>query len=533
MKVQLVAILVLVNYFTLSSALVEQGIDEWLKQAAEELGETNNLLKHIDTVNGQIKSNLEEQRKALDAVAQIEELLAKQIAFEDAKSEVLLEAFKKISVNGEAHAEITGKELRGLAQLQEGTKQLIVSLEQKLQGFQRHVVNSARGIDQSIDQLTRLVTRAILPQLNGLQCSFDSLETSQINIEVELKNLGRIKDVSDNTNAKLSILEHQLKDLNNTQTIGLDRLTAAVKHLKPLNTWEIEGALKELIISQKRIELDLESQEKRPQYSPEPDYYPEIYEPKSHNSPPQAEVYPQHQLKPQAVPNPPKQSHPQSYSHQTSHAQPHIKPVDLVQVWSIAEPQKGEVRRVSAYAESPEPKPKSNKPYQPVEKNPVSWREPLPWQTVSPYQSVPAPAPKHQPEDYRSIPHESRPAPPQKSEHQSNIQHQNWNVAPHQQYKPEAHGYSENHGHLGPHLHSPKQSAPVHPGPRHSSPTQKACKHKKPQNIPHHPAPRSYLPTPPSSQQQRYQDSPPNHQIPREEESWRVWNGAVPQLEAY
>ncbi|XP_002066271.4 class E vacuolar protein-sorting machinery protein hse1 [Drosophila willistoni] len=531
MKVQLVAILVLVNYFGLSSAIVEQGIEGWLKEAAEELGETNNLLKHIDTVNGQIKSNLDEQRKALEAVAQIEELLAKQIAFEDAKSEVLLEAFKKISVNGEAYAEITGKELRGLAQLQEGTKQLIVSLERKLEGFQRHVVNSARGIDQSIDQLTRLVTRAILPQLNGLRCSFDSLETSQINIEVELKNLGRIKDVSENTNAKLSILEHQLKDVNNTQTIGLDRLTAAVKHLKPLNSWEIEGALRELIISQKRIELDLESREKRPHHSPEPDYYPEIYEPKGHDSRPQPEVYPQHQSKPQ----PPKQSHPESYSHHEPHHQTHVKPVDLVQVWSIAEPQNGEVRRVSAYAESPKPKPKSIRPYQPVQKNPVSWREPLPWQTVSPYQSVPAPAPatKQQPENYRSIPHGSRPSPPQKIEHQPNIQHQYWNVAPQEQYRPEAHGYSENHGHLGPHLPKPKQSAPVHPGPTHSSPKQKPCNEKKPQNIPHHPAPRSYLPAPPSPQSYRYQDSAPNHQIPREEESWRVWNGAVPQLKAY
>ncbi|EDW27303.1 GL21215 [Drosophila persimilis] len=421
----------------------DEHITELLTKNTEELSETNALLTSIDTVGKRIEANLKEQREALQVIGLVEQLLAKQNNFLEAQAEALLETFANSSRQGHEYAKKTAKELHDMALLQEGTKHLILHLEAKLDAYQKHLIQSARGIDRSIDGLTKLVTRTVLPQLNGLQCSFDSLETSQINIEVELKSLSGVKELSEDSNHKLGILDHQLKHLNRTQEARLEGLTSAVRHLRPLNTRQIEGALRELIISQKRIELDLEECGKHshnPHHIPPPKSDSQSYAPTppqhSHHAP-QPESHSQSYVAP-APHNPHHGSQQESHLHsygiaapqphhpnQQSYQQTRSKPVDLVQMWSIKDPENpgehSENHRVSAYAESPEPraehasssnprhyeKSESHQNTGAASSHSVSWQHPLPWEEVSPYHSAPNPSQPWKP----ASPHQPLPRP--------------------------------------------------------------------------------------------------------------------------
>ncbi|XP_064549121.1 uncharacterized protein LOC135435828 [Drosophila montana] len=266
-----------------------KNIEQLLEANTKELSDTKLILHHIDATNERIKASIEQQRVWLESIKNVDGLLAKLNLFLDAQGTVVQEALNNITLKSGLHAERVSKEVGGLVRLQLSTKQQISGLEQKLDAHQKHVLQNARSIDNNILELTKLITRAILPQLNGLQCSFNSLETSQINIEVELKSLTRVKDISEDSNLKLKVLGDQLVSLNRTQDAGLAVLTHALTQLKPLNTWQIKHALRDLIISQKRIELDLEACERRasPHYADLPGSASyTAYEIESHAPPP-------------------------------------------------------------------------------------------------------------------------------------------------------------------------------------------------------------------------------------------------------
>lgn len=400
----LLAIILLVCVCTCTGTSEVKKIEELLSQNTKELVETKLLMSHVNSTNNQIKAGLDQQQVWLGVIKNVDNLLVKLSQSLAAKSMDVLGALNNITLKSGLYTERLSKDLFGLAELQLSTKQQIVSLEQKMEAYQKHVLKNARSIDNNILELTKLITRAVLPQLNGLQCSFDSLETSQINVEVELKSLGRIKDISEDTNSKLVILGDQLCSLNRTQSSGLSVLTSAVRQLKPLNSWQIESALRELILSQKRIELDLEACQKRSstQYSI-PDS-PVAY---SHN----------YKVQPSAA-------YPRSHS---------PKQVDLMQAWSIKQPNQQSESSGSyharAYASAPQPKPMPAKPSNPTyeyyDANPaksssgyaVSKQVPLPWESAVSYQSVPSPgrkrpAPNPKPfvqEQYLPNPHSGSP----------------------------------------------------------------------------------------------------------------------------
>ncbi|KAH8238086.1 hypothetical protein KR026_007501 [Drosophila bipectinata] len=368
----------------LARVQAEDPILEALEETAKDAKEAKDLLININEVSIKTQVALTQQQESLKVLDLINTLVEKLSTALDIKSQETAAALLNISKEGEQYASRTEAELLLLARLQEGTALLINQLTIKLEAYQQHVLDNSRKIDLDINNLAKLITRTVLPQLNGLKCSFDNLETSQINVEVELKNLAGIRQISESTNQKLDVLEKQLKQLNHTQEVRLDGLIAAVSHLQPLNTWKVEGALRELIISQKRIELDLE-QCSRPSHYSHQGHHEETYAPSYDYVPSYAPPEPQY--------SPPKP-----------------KPVDLVQVWNINEPQKqGEfVNNFNklAYAQSPEPK----------KHHPVSRREPLPWEAVQQYNTAP------------SVAH--RPA--QVSHHQSAANHhyEDWNPAP-------------------------------------------------------------------------------------------------------
>lgn len=250
--------------FTITCAFEGKKIEVLVEENTKELEETRKLLGHIDETNGKIISQLEQQRVWLAAITRVDELLGKINQFIDVQSVVVLEALNNVTLNSGKNAERLHKDLESLNRIQHSTKQQISGLENKLEVYQKYLLQSAHSIDNNILALTKLVTRAVLPQLNGLKCSFDSLETSQINIEVELKSLPRIKEINDDSNSKLYALGEQLGSLNRTQEARLSVLVSAINKLNPINAWQIENALRELIISQKRIELDLQACEKQP-----------------------------------------------------------------------------------------------------------------------------------------------------------------------------------------------------------------------------------------------------------------------------
>ncbi|XP_030376832.1 serine/arginine repetitive matrix protein 1 [Scaptodrosophila lebanonensis] len=242
----------------------DRRLRELLRDNAKSLDKTNLSLRSIDSVNNQIKANLAQQKDAIRTINKIEEELANQRALVKEQSEGVITSLSNIT-HKVGHVIITRKiQIENLARLQSETKDLISSLEKKLEANLKHVIISAKTIDSSILELTKLITRAVMPKLNGLQCTFDSLETSQVNIEVDLKNLASVKNLAENSNIKIIGLEGQLRSLNQTQDERLNGLSSAVRRLTPIKTWEIEQALRDLIISQKRVELDLEACDKRP-----------------------------------------------------------------------------------------------------------------------------------------------------------------------------------------------------------------------------------------------------------------------------
>ncbi|XP_017069624.2 LOW QUALITY PROTEIN: uncharacterized protein LOC108106887 [Drosophila eugracilis] len=340
-----------------------ESIADLLKDNAKGVEAANTLLTRIAVVSEETQVGLAEQKEALKVLTLVESLLAKLTLSLETSSQNLVATLLNLSRQGEEYGNRTGAELLELVRIQEGTKELLNALEAKMEAYQRHVLNSSRNIDKSIDGLAKLITRTVLPQLNGLKCTFNNLETSQINVEVELKNLAGVKELSEDSNHKLDVLEFQLKQLNRTQEQRLDSLIDAVKRLQPQSSWKVEAALRELIISQKRIELDLEECSRHQPY-PEYGHQDESYLP-SYGA---------------EIPEP-------------QYSQPKPKQVDLEQVWSIKEePKQGEYsgnHRVSAYAQSPEPK----KNHQ--SSSAVSWRQSVPWENPSPYQS--APVHHHQP----------------------------------------------------------------------------------------------------------------------------------------
>ncbi|EDW55765.1 uncharacterized protein LOC6614692 [Drosophila sechellia] len=381
---------VLITFFFLGACLcgiqAEESIADLLKDNAKGVQAANVLLTRIAQVSEQTQVGLAEQKEALKALTLVEKLLAKLTVVLEVGSHNLVATLENLSRQGEEYGNRTETELLELVRLQEGTKEVLNVLEAKMDAYYRHVLHSSRNIDNSIDGLAKLITRTVLPQLNGLKCTFDSLETSQINVEVELKNLAGVKELSENSNLKLNVLEHQLKQLNRTQEQRLDFLIDAVKHLQPHSSWKVEAVLRELIISQKRIELGLEEcsrQQPHPKYGHHDESYLPTYG---------AEV-----------PEP-------------QHAHPKPKQVDVEQVWSIKEePKHGEQsgnHKAAAYAQSPEPK----KNYQ--SSSAVSWRQSVPWEYGSPYQSAPVhhhqpwnPTPVHGPTSF------AKPKPCLKKEH--------------------------------------------------------------------------------------------------------------------
>lgn len=316
----LLTIVWLVCSLTIACGKENQKIEEQLALNTEELVNTRKLIDHIDVTNGKIISQLEQQSVWLAAITRVDELLGKLNQFQSAQTIVVLEALNNVTLKSGQNADRLYKDLENLNRIQLLTTQQITSLENKLEGYQKYLQRNARSVENNILDLTKLVTRAVLPQLNGLKCSFDSLETSQINIEVELKGLARIKDINEISNSKLCVLGDQLTSLNRTQDARLSALTLAVKELNPINAWQIENALSELINSQKRIELDLKVGEKRssPHYPipASPAAYPESYELNA----PAPESYRLNPQSPQAR---------ESYQ---------SKQVNLSQVWSVREP---------------------------------------------------------------------------------------------------------------------------------------------------------------------------------------------------
>ncbi|EDW13472.1 uncharacterized protein LOC6578108 [Drosophila mojavensis] len=409
-----------------------QSIERLLAENTKELNETKALLRHIDATNENIKNSIEQQRDWLDAIKNVDGQLDKLNLFLDAQSVVVQEALNNITLKSGIHADRVSKELGSLARLQISTKQQISGLEQKLDGYQRHVLQNARSIENNILDLTKLITRAVLPQLNGLQCSFDSLETSQVNIEVELKSLARLKEISEDSNIKLITLTSKLINLNRTQEAQFEKLTHALSQLKPLNSWQIESALRELIVSQKRIELDLEACDRR-----------------------QTAHYAKHSSS---------SSHP-SYEVELAD----VAPPPRSQVWSHKEPNEQGSYYASVYAQVPSNKPILGKPRNPnyssyvaipakhTSSSSVSWQQPLPWETVPAYQSVPAVVPKpkpNRPKPYQSAPasgsERKRPAPnPQPCDQNQYSQHppRHLGSSPAQlakSYSPQAHDVSSN-----------------------------------------------------------------------------------------
>lgn len=314
----------------MTCAKEDKKIEELLALNTEELGNTRKLIDHIDVTNGEIKSQLEQQRVWLAAITRVDEQVGKLNQFLNAQSVVVLEALNNVTLKAGQNGDRLYKDLENLNRINLSTKQQITSLENKLEGYQKYLQRNARSIENNILDLTKLITRAVLPQLNGLKCSYDSLETSQINIEVELKGLARIKDINEDSNSKLYVLGDQLTNLNRTQEARLSALTLAIKNLNPINAWQIENALRELINSQKRIELDLEACEKRssPHYPipASPAAYPESYE----QNPPATQTY---ELSPPAP-----QSYELSPPAPQARASYQSKRVNLSQVWSVKEP---------------------------------------------------------------------------------------------------------------------------------------------------------------------------------------------------
>ncbi|TDG44179.1 hypothetical protein AWZ03_009409 [Drosophila navojoa] len=218
---------------------------------------SNAFLNEIGNAINLLAVNVQEQIHRLPQLNQTKQQLAKASELAQNQTQQVLQKLHKMTQEVLTKMDRTSHSIEYVIQEQEVVKEQINSLQRELNSHQQHLLNSTENIDKNLLQLTELVSSAVLPRIQSLNHSFSSLNHSQSNIQLELKNMAQIKEATTAAAGQLNALDLQLSYLNLTQNSQLHKIAEAVKYFCPQQVALIDKGLQDLIVAQQRLHSKL------------------------------------------------------------------------------------------------------------------------------------------------------------------------------------------------------------------------------------------------------------------------------------
>ncbi|EDW16006.1 uncharacterized protein LOC6574501 [Drosophila mojavensis] len=231
---------------------------------------SNAFLNEIGNAISQLAVNVQEQIDRLPQLNLTKQQLAKASELAQNQTQQILQKLNKMTHAVLTRMDRTAYNIEYVIQEQEVVKEQINRLQSQLNSHQQHLLNSTESIDKNLLQLTELVSSALLPRIQSLNHSFSSLNHSQSNIQLELKNVAQIKEATTAAVGQLNSLDLQLAYQNLTQNSQLHKIAEAVKNFCPQQVALIDKGLQDLIVAQQRLHSKLsvcERQSTRPKSS--------------------------------------------------------------------------------------------------------------------------------------------------------------------------------------------------------------------------------------------------------------------------
>ncbi|XP_064556439.1 uncharacterized protein LOC135440950 [Drosophila montana] len=228
-----------------------------VKPSSFDLSPVNNLFDKIENDIALLSFNLQEQIEQVPQPSSMQLQLTRTSLVSLNQTVKFQQSLYNTTTKVNGKMERTVHNIDLLAREQQLIKDQIKGIKKKIIFFQQELLHSSLDIDNSLLQLTELISRAVLPRLSSLNSSFSSLNISQSDLPQELQNVELVKAVHEVSINKLNFLDLQLAYLNGTQNAQLHKLTEAVMPLSPEQLKVIDKGLQDLVVAQKRIDLKL------------------------------------------------------------------------------------------------------------------------------------------------------------------------------------------------------------------------------------------------------------------------------------
>ncbi|XP_017873630.1 PREDICTED: uncharacterized protein LOC108621044 [Drosophila arizonae] len=225
---------------------------------------SNAFLNEIGNAINLLAVNVQEQIDRLPQLNLTKQQLAKASELAKNQTQQILQKLSKMTHEVLTKMDRTTHNIEYVIQEQEVVKEQINRFQSQLNSHQQRLLNSTDSIDKHLLQLTELVSSAVLPRIQSLNHSFSSLNNSQSNIQLQLKNMAQIKEATTAAVGQLNSLDLQLAYQNLSQNSQLHKIAEAVKHFCPQQVALIDKGLQDLIVAQQRLHSKLAVCERQP-----------------------------------------------------------------------------------------------------------------------------------------------------------------------------------------------------------------------------------------------------------------------------
>ncbi|XP_039495144.1 cell wall protein DAN4 [Drosophila santomea] len=233
----------------------EERILALLAQNSEALALSNTQLDAVSTINWKIDAELDNQAEYLDIIEATEGFIHKQsqelLPWEAKLLRGVVTSIQKIDLFANRSIETVSD----LVRLQKVNQDRVRNLGVKLNATQGQILRSTKRLDGRLNFVNQLLLGYIVPKVNSLRDSVANLNISQVNSQIELKNVPEVRNLTKTSITKLSALNNHLALFNQTQENRFYPLEATIKAWTPTNFNAINELAQALSISQKRTDL--------------------------------------------------------------------------------------------------------------------------------------------------------------------------------------------------------------------------------------------------------------------------------------
>ncbi|EDW97067.2 Y' element ATP-dependent helicase YJL225C [Drosophila yakuba] len=233
----------------------EERILALLAQNSGALALSNTQLDAVSTINWKIDAELDNQAEYLDIIEATEKFIHKQsqelLPWEAKLLRGVVTSIQKIDLFANRSIETVSD----LVRLQKLNQDRVRNLGVKLNATQGQILRSAKRLDGRLNFVNQLLLGYIEPKVNSLRDSVANLNISQVNSQIELKNVPEVRNLTKTSITKLSALNNQLALFNQTQENRFYPLEATIKAWTPTNFNAINELTQALSILQKRTDL--------------------------------------------------------------------------------------------------------------------------------------------------------------------------------------------------------------------------------------------------------------------------------------